>query len=123
MNNNDKKIDTQTQGLESQLDSSRTLPRVLEKTWRSQIDVVPRQSLEPYDDGRLWFLITRSELWLGTVAQVVMDNDVAQMKTWIEAQQVSVYPSLQHIEGAVFQVIWFENAYVMARYSNGESHE
>ncbi|MEM9446980.1 MAG: hypothetical protein AAGA75_00420 [Cyanobacteria bacterium P01_E01_bin.6] len=123
MNNNDKKVETQTQLLESQLAPSKALPKQLETYWHSQIDVVPRQSLEPYDDGRRWFLVKESELWLGMVAQVVMDGDGAQMKIWLDAHQVSVYSSLQRIEGEMFQVIWFENAYVLARYSRGGSHE
>jgi len=123
MNNNDKKVETQTQLLESQLAPSKTLPKPMETYWHSQIDVVPRQSLEPYDDGRRWFLVNDPELWLGIVAQVVMDGDVTQMKIWLDAHQISVYPSLQRIEGEMFQVIWFENAYVLARYLRGESHE
>ncbi|MGB3494706.1 MAG: hypothetical protein WBA57_18405 [Elainellaceae cyanobacterium] len=85
----------------------------------ADVDVASRQSLQSYDDGRLWFFVNHSELSLGRVGQVIIENDTAQMTAWAAEGQVMIYPSLSCVEGGNFWVLWFENAYVLAPYSRG----
>ena len=89
----------------------------------ADVDVASRQSLEPYDDGRLWFYVGNPALSLGQVGQVIMEGDMAQLDAWVKSEQVSIHESLMCFEGENFRVLWFENAYVVAPYSIGGCDE
>lgn len=88
----------------------------------AQVDIAPRQSLVPYDDGRQWIVVDDQQLMLGAVGHAMIRNDTLQMCKWSLLGWLATYPSLEAVAGDTFRVLWFEDAYVLARYPAGGHH-
>ncbi|MGG6294893.1 hypothetical protein ACQ4M4_10745 [Leptolyngbya sp. AN02str] len=82
--------------------------------FEGQIDMVPRESLQPYDgEKQFWIVVTSPTVALAEVATKLMMGDDQQLQDWVTQRQVQIHASLGQIAGDRFRAIWFEDAYVI----------
>ena len=91
-----------------------TTPEDLERL----VDPADKSQLYPYDDGRLWYLVTSPSLTLGEVAHASLIGDAVKLKWWVSNGDIEIYKSIRDVPGSLFLVIYFENAYFLKLYES-----
>ena len=81
----------------------------------SMIDYAHRKSLQPYDDGRIWFLVVKPELPLEEIAWCCLYNPDRVLQL-LDREAVQTYSSIKFVPGNDFHCIYFEDAYFLKAY-------
>lgn len=82
--------------------------------YTSLVDIAQRYALEPYDDGRKWFLCSGA-LEVDLAAEVIIEGRLPALQLYFGSNQLKEYKSFKEIEGVQFECLFLENAYVLKR--------
>jgi hypothetical protein len=81
----------------------------------SKIDYADRRALTPYNDGRVWWLVTDEGTSLAQVAHAAIHNPQKVINLHGEGK-VQCYRSLDQVPGDDFYCIYFVDAYWLKPY-------
>lgn len=76
------------------------------------IDYANRETLQGYDDGRLWFLLKDAELRLAQVAQAAIAQP-EHFLGWLAQGKIRFASSIHLLPGGDFYCLYFRDAYFL----------
>ena len=78
----------------------------------TRIDYADRQTLERYEDGRVWFLVVDEDLPLENFAWTSLYSP-QQVQDYLQSGAVQLHRTLETLPGEDFDCIYLENAYIL----------
>lgn len=81
------------------------------------IEIAQRYALEPYDDGRKWFLCS-TDLSVDLAAEAIIEGRLPALQLFFGSGQLKEFKNFKEIEGNSFECIFLENAYILKKHGN-----
>jgi hypothetical protein len=79
-------------------------------------DYANKQSLKPYNDGRLWFYLKDPVIALGELAHAAYTGNIAFIKQLIQNNNLLTFDTIEKVPGNDFLCIYFDDAYFLEPY-------